>query len=90
MKTLIMCAVLAAVVAFIVTNGPTGVDVIVEGHINQVCVIIQPESRKVRCVAQLNDGTTQVFDIFEPIAPGRTVSFLKRKLRYFGYTYVLR
>lgn len=68
-------------------NTPVGEGVTVEGRIAQVCVSISKQNNRLRCTADLEDGTVQVFDSVEALTVGTAVVFSKRTGRYFGNFY---
>ena len=69
-------------------NDPVGEGVAVEGRIAQVCVSVSKQNNRLRCTANLKDGTVQVFDSLESLTVGSAVTFNKRTGRYFGQFYV--
>ena len=82
--TIALCA-LGAMAATL--NTPVGEGVTVVGRIDHVCVSVSKQNNRLRCTANLEDGTVQVFDSFESLTVGSAVVFSKRTRRYFGHSY---
>ena len=68
-------------------NAPVDGGVKVEGRISQACVSVSRQNNRLRCTAELSDGTVQVFDSFQPAAVGSPVVFVRKQRRYFGHAY---